>query len=251
MKPPTVVIAEDEAPQRAELGRMLAASWPGLRVVAVCEDGLAALEALHEHQPSIAFLDIRMPGIGGLEVARGAPPATHVVFTTAYDQYAVEAFERGAVDYLLKPIAADRLELSLRRLRERLAAGDPPQRRGALAPLNARPSHASDRIRWITASAGNVTRMFSIDDVLFFRAQDKYTRVVTASDEAQIRIPLKELIALLDAQEFWQVHRSVIVRAAAIHSVRRQDDGKWLLSLREHDEELPVSSVFQHLFRGM
>jgi DNA-binding LytR/AlgR family response regulator len=251
MKMPTAVVAEDEAPQHAELCRLLGAVWPELRIIASCEDGLTALEALHEHQPDVAFLDIRMPGVSGLEVARGAPRTTHIVFTTAYDEYAVEAFERGAIDYLLKPVSRERLELSLQRLRERLAAGDPADMSAMLAALKAGPSRAQDRIRWITATIGNTTRMFPIEDVLFFRAQDKYTRVVTAGDEAQIRMPLKELIGVLDPDEFWQIHRSAIVRAAAIHSVRRQDDGRWLLKLKGHSEELPVSGVFQHQFRGM
>ncbi len=251
MKARTALIAEDEAPQLAELQRLLEALWPELHIVASCQDGLAALEALHEHQPDVAFLDIRMPGVSGLDVARGAPRGTHVVFTTAYDEHAVDAFERGAIDYLLKPVSRERLALAVQRLRERLAANVPAGTREALAALKTKPARRQQRIRWITATAGNTTRMFSIDDVLFFRAQDKYTRVVTGADEAQIRMPLKELLDVLDPDEFWQVHRSVIVRTAAIHSVRRQDDGKWQLRLKGHGEELPVSNVFQHLFRGM
>lgn len=251
MKEHTAVVAEDEAPQHAELCRLLGALWPELRIVASCDDGLAALEALHEHQPDVAFLDIRMPGVSGLEVARRAPRATRIVFTTAYDEYAVKAFEHGAIDYLLKPISHERLGLSLLRLRERLAAGDPSDISDTIEALKAGPPRTPGRIRWITATIGNTTRMFPIEEVLFFRAQDKYTRVVTAGDEAQIRMPLKELVGVLDPDEFWQVHRSTIVRAAAIHSVRRQDDGKWLLKLKGHAEDLPVSSVFHHQFRGM
>jgi DNA-binding LytR/AlgR family response regulator len=251
MRTPTAVIAEDEAPQNAELRRLLGMLWPQLRIVASCEDGLTALEALHEHRPDIAFLDIRMPGVSGLEVALGAPRSTHIVFATAYDEHAVEAFERGAIDYLLKPISRERLGVSLQRLRERLAAGEPADLSAALAALKAGAARSQGRIRWITATVGNTTRMFPIEEVLFFRAQDKYTRVVTAGGEAQIRMPLKELIGVLDPDEFWQIHRSAIVRTAAIHSVHRQDDGKWLLKLKGHAEELPVSSVFQHHFRGM
>lgn len=249
----TALIAEDEKPQQDELRSCLRELWPQLQVVAVCDDGLSALEALSTHRPNVAFLDIRMPGISGLEVARAAANVAHVIFTTAYDEYAVQAFERGAIDYLLKPIQRERLALALLRAQDRLASGVPSDLSAALAVLQAQlvPGTTQAGMRWITATAGSTARIFPIEDVLFFRAQDKYTRVVTASDEAQIRMPLKELIGNLDPHTFWQVHRSVIVRYDMIRIVRRRDDGHWTLQMKGRDEELPVSSVFQYRFRGM
>jgi DNA-binding LytR/AlgR family response regulator len=249
----TALIAEDEELQRAELRSQLAQLWPELRVVAECEDGLTALEALEAQRPAVAFLDIRMPGVSGIEVARSANTQTHVVFTTAYDEYAVQAFERGAVDYLLKPIQRERLQLTIERLKERLRTNSPMDLTQTLAQLesDSRMHAAADRIRWITASVGQNTRIFPIEQVIFFRAQDKYTRVVTAYEEAHIRMPLKELIEKLDPNVFWQIHRSVIVRYDAIRLVRRDSEGHSVLRVRGNEEELPVSSVFQHRFKAM
>jgi len=249
----TALIAEDEAPLRAELKRSLAELWPELQIVAECEDGLSALEALHSHRPQLAFLDIRMPGLSGLEIARAAQGIAHVVFTTAYDEYAIQAFDRGAIDYVLKPIKRERLETALQRVRERLASNDSAELLEIVAALQNRlaAKPAESQIKWITASVGNTTKLFPIDDVLYFRAQDKYTHVATASDAAQIRTPLKELIEKLDPETFWQVHRSIIVRASAIHSLHRGDEGKCMLKLKGTDAELPVSAAFQHRFRGM
>ena len=249
----TALIAEDEAPQRAELRQLLEEMWPELTVVAECEDGLAAIEALHVHRPQLAFLDIRMPGLSGLEVAKEANGIAHVVFTTAYDEYAVQAFDRGAIDYLLKPIKRDRLAACVERVRERLGQTGPQDLRDIVASLQSRMSGAprEAQIKWITATLGNSTKLFPIDEVVYFRAQDKYTQVATASDSAQIRMSLKELIDKLDCDVFWQVHRSIIVRASAIRSIHRGEDGKHTLRLKESDVELPVSSAFQHRFRGM
>lgn len=252
MNPPTALIAEDEAPQREELQRLLADAWPGLAIVASCEDGLSALEALQAHAPTVAFLDIRMPGASGLEVARAVGPGTQVVFTTAYDEYAIAAFERGAVDYLLKPIRRERLESAVARVRERIVRTDRPDWSTLLDALQGRePSPRTVALKWVTASVGDAVKLFAIDEVLFFQAQDKYIRVVTAGDEAVIRTPLKELIAGLDPEQFWQVHRSAVVRASAIERVRRDELGRYQLSLRGRDDVLPVSSAFQHRFRGM
>ena len=249
----TALIAEDEAPLRAELKRSLAELWPELQIIAECEDGLTALEALHTHRPQLAFLDIRMPGLSGLEIARAAQGIAHVVFTTAYDEYAIQAFERGAVDYLLKPIKRERLEAALQRVRERLASNEPADLLELVAALQNRlaTKPAESQIKWITASVGNTTKLFPIDDVLYFRAQDKYTHVATATDAAQIRTPLKELIEKLDPETFWQVHRSIIVRASAIRSLHRGDEGRCMLKLKGTDAELPVSAAFQHRFRAM
>lgn len=249
----TAIVAEDEAPQRAALLDMLAGAWPGLEVVAACEDGIAALEAVAVHRPQVAFLDIRMPGVSGLDVARAVVAAGgQVVFTTAYDDYAIRAFEAGAVDYLLKPVAPARLATAIERLRERLAAprGDDLQARLEQLEARLRPE-GERRIRWISASIGDNVRMLGIDEVLYFQAQDKYVRVVAGEDEAVIRTPLKELLAGLDPEEFWQVHRGVVVRVSAIDRVRKDELGKARLSLRGRAETLPVSSAFLHRFRGM
>lgn len=246
------LIAEDEAPQRDALRQLLAELWPELSIVAECEDGLTALEALHDLRPDVAFLDIRMPGLSGLDIARTAREA-HVVFTTAYDEYAVQAFERGAIDYVLKPVRRERLAQTVVRVCERLTSRRHNELTAVLDELQQQvaTTHASERIQWITASAGATTKLFSIDEVVYFKAQDKYTCVVTANDQAHIRTPLKELMAGLDSQVFWQVHRSLIVRAAAIRALKKTDEGKLVLQLKGSTEDLPVSAAFQHKFKPM
>ncbi len=248
----TAIIAEDEAPLRRALRALLAETWPELRIVAECEDGIAAMEAIAAHRPDLCFLDIRMPGVSGLDVARAAVAAKSlVVFTTAYDEYAVRAFETGAVDYLLKPLQPERLQRAVERLRARLRDADDDDGarvdalEAALRPAGAR------LIRWISAAVGDSVRMIGIEDVLFFQAQDKYVRVVTADGEAIIRTPIKELLAGLDPDAFWQVHRGTLVRVSAIDRLRRDELGKSMLHLRGHDEALPVSAAFLHRFRGM
>jgi DNA-binding LytR/AlgR family response regulator len=193
-----------------------------------------------------------MPGVSGLEVARAAGPQCQVIFTTAYEEYALRAFDEGAVDYLLKPIVRERLSVAIERARSRLSSGFSVDMAAIIDMVQARlRSGANQSIKWITASVGSSVKMFSIDEVLFFQAQDKYTRVVTADSEGDIRTPLKELLAALDSETFWQVHRSVIVRVAAIRAVEKDADGKLLLSVRGRADVLPVSSAFQHRFRGM
>jgi len=249
-RPLRVLIADDELPVREALRGALV-SDPRADVVAECADGLAALQALEELWPDVAFLDIRMPGVSGLEVARAAGDRCHVIFITAYEEYALRAFDEGAVDYLQKPIARDRLRLAIERTRARLASGKAADMNALLDLVQARLAPGRPGIKWITASVGNTVKMFSIDEVLFFQAQDKYTRVVTADSEGHIRTPLKELLSSLDSEQFWQVHRSVIVRVGAIRAVEKEDDGRLHLSVRGHAETLPVSSAFQHRFRGM
>ena len=254
---PRAIIADDEDLPRAELRRMLAAAWPELRIVAECEHGPAAVEAIDELAPDIAFLDIRMPGLSGLEVARAASGRCHTVFTTAYDSHAVEAFDAGAADYLLKPVAADRLAQTVQRLRERLQARQQApdldrlverlssqlQQRGGQA--------ATARLRWISASVGDTIKMFGVDEVLFFQSDEKYTRVVTAADEAHVRKPLKEIAEGLDPQTFWQVHRGVIVRAAGIARAQRDELGRITLHLKGHAEKLAVSQAYAWRFKPM
>jgi DNA-binding LytR/AlgR family response regulator len=240
MSRPRALVAEDEAPQRRRLCELLGELWPELEVVSECGDGLAALEALTSQQPDVAFLDIRMPGLTGLEVARAADK-THVVFTTAFESHALDAFDHAAVDYLLKPIRRERLAQSIARLKQRLTE----------VPDLKKSFGVSAAIRWITGSAGHVTRVLGINEVLFFAAQDKYVRVVTADDEVQIRTPLRELLAALDPEVFWQIHRSVIVRAGAIHRIETGQDGRMKLTVKGRCEDLPVSQAFQSRFKPM
>ncbi len=252
MTPITVLIAEDEQPQRQALQKMLQELMPEAQIQAVCEDGLSALEAMQQYQPNLALLDIRMPGLSGLEVARSAPAGTQIIFTTAYDEYAVNAFEAGAVDYLLKPIKPERLQQAIERVRERVQTKVTPDISNLIDALESKLRGATNKsIKWVTASVGDTVKMFSIDDVLFFQAQDKYIRVVTNSDEAIIRTPLKELLGSLDPDIFWQVHRSVVVRVSAIDRVRKDELGHYLLTLKDRTEILPISSAFQSRFRGM
>lgn len=247
----TALIAEDEQPQRQELRALLGELWPELDVVAECEDGLAALQALEQHRPQVAFLDIRMPGVSGLEVARAAGPDCQVIFITAYEEYALRAFDEGAVDYLQKPVVRERLARAIERTRARRAGGQPVDMGRILELVQAKLTPGGRSIKWITASVGASMKMFAVDEVLFFQAQDKYTRVVTAESEGQIRTPLKELLPALDSETFWQVHRSVIVRVGAIRSVEKDELGKLRLVVRGHEGTLPVSSAFQYRFRGM
>jgi DNA-binding LytR/AlgR family response regulator len=247
------LVAEDEAPQRAALCAQLREHWPELDAVVACEDGLAALDALAQQVPSVAFLDIRMPGVGGLEVARAvAEQGGLVVFTTAYDAHAVAAFEAGAIDYLLKPIRTERLMHCLQRVRERLAARQRPNLERLLDDLATRlRPDASARIRWITAAIGDQVRLIALDDVIYFQAEDKYVRVATAGEDALIRLSLKELVAGLDPNQFWQINRGIIVRVAAIDRLRRDELGKGWLSLKGRTERLPASAGFLRRFRGM
>ncbi|AKC87046.1 LytR/AlgR family response regulator transcription factor [Pseudoxanthomonas suwonensis] len=252
------VVAEDEELLRTSLLLQLGEVWPGLRIVAECEDGASALEAIAEHKPDVAFLDIRMPGLTGIEVAAAlaeVSPRTQVVFVTAYDQYAIDAFEQGAVDYLLKPVARDRLQATVQRLQARVAAGrpDPATLDALLRHLAQRPSEpaAPPPLAWITANSGRETRLIMLDEVAYFRADSKYTVVVTADGEALLRTPLKELLEALDPHQFRQIHRSTIVNLKAVASVVRDDSGKGTLRLKGRDETLPVSAPFMALFRGM
>ena len=254
----TCVIAEDEALLREALLEQLAQGWPDLQVVACCDDGAGALEAIAEHRPDVAFLDIRMPGLTGLEVAAAAveaSPRTQVVFVTAYDHYAVDAFERGAIDYLLKPIQPDRLAATVERVKSRL--GDRAADSASVAELlrqlggQLRPSGDRPSLTWLTASAGRETRLIMVDDVVYFRADNKYTTVVTADGEALLRKPIRELLDVLDGSTFKQIHRSTIVNLKAIASVVRDDSGKGTLRLRHRPETLAVSQPFMTLFRSM
>lgn len=251
------VIAEDEALLREALAELLAQVWPGLDIVAECEDGASALDAIAEHQPEVAFLDIRMPGMTGLEVATAmaeASPSTQIVFVTAYDQYAIDAFEAGAIDYLLKPISPERLASTVSRVQARVASGTLDA--SALAALIARLGNTivpapMEPLVWITASAGKETRLIMVDDVIYFRADQKYTVVATAQGEALLRKPIRELLDALDPATFKQIHRSTIVNLRAIASITRDETGKGLIKLRALPEVLSVSQPFMALFKNM
>ena len=251
----TCIVAEDEALLRQSLVEQLATAWPQLRIVAECEDGAGALEALAEHRPDIAFLDIRMPGLTGLEVATAAAevsPGTRIVFATAYDQYAIDAFEHGAVDYLLKPIMPERLAATVQRLQARSGQHDAEALAALLARLGAQP-HAGEAppLTWLTASAGRETRLILVDEVAYFRADNKYTTVMTADGEALLRTPIRELVGLLDPATFKQIHRSTIVNLKAIAGITRDDSGRGTVRLRSRPETLTVSAPFMTLFRHM
>lgn len=255
---PECVIAEDEELLRDELVFLLSKAWPELEIAASCEDGAAALEAIESHKPEVAFLDIRMPGLTGLEVAAAAAeasPATQVVFVTAYNQYAVDAFERGAVDYLLKPIAPDRLEATVKRLKARLGAGAPDSSAllAVIEQLRAKlpPTPQAQALQWITASAGKETRLILVDEIAYFQADNKYTVVMTAQGEALVRKPIRELLEVLDPAVFKQIHRSTIVNMKAVASITRDDSGRGTLRLKNRSETLPVSLSFMTLFRNM
>ncbi|WP_411833017.1 LytR/AlgR family response regulator transcription factor [Pseudoxanthomonas mexicana] len=250
------VIAEDEELLRTALASLLREVWPELRIVAACEDGASALEAIAEHQPAVAFLDIRMPGLTGMEVARAAgeaSPRTQIVFVTAYDQHAIDAFEQGAVDYLLKPVTRERLQATVQRLQARAASGHPDT--ATLDALLRRLAGANARKReplvWLTASAGRETRLIMVEDVAYFQADNKYTTVMTADGEALLRKPIRELLDALDPDVFKQIHRSTIVNLKAIASIARDDTGKGRVKLKSRPETLTVSQAFMPLFRNM
>jgi DNA-binding LytR/AlgR family response regulator len=253
----TAVIAEDEALLRDALLAQLRIAWPGLQVIAECEDGASALDAIATHQPDVAFLDIRMPGLTGLEVAAAAAEAssrTQIVFVTAYDKHALDAFDRGAVDYLLKPVTPERLAATVQRLRSRTAPADADTLRALLqrlGPVRTDTEDALEPLVWLTASAGRETRLILIEDVAYFRAEQKYTTVVTADGEALLRTSLRELLVRLDPYTFKQIHRSTIVNLRAIAGITRDDTGRGTVRLRARPETLTVSAPFMALFRHM
>lgn len=249
MGTPTALVAEDEDVLREELCAHLAALWPALHIVAQTDNGVDALHQIENHQPDVLFLDIQMPGLTGLEVARQAGSGRHVVFITAYDSHAVAAFERGAVDYLLKPYAPERLAESLRRVQLRLGQSA-PELATVLREIAAavRPR---EHLRWINALAGQEVKIITVEEVCFLQADSKYTLVMTSGGESLVRRPLKDLAAQLDPMQFWQVHRSTIVNANAIAGVIRDLRGHVRLRLKTRPETLAVSEPYEYLFRSM
>ena len=271
--PVRAVIADDERLMREQLRARLAEVWPDLQIVAEARNGLEAVDLVAQHRPDLVFLDIRMPGLTGVDAARQIAQMDvaddehlpEIVFITAYDQYAVEAFEQGVCDYVLKPAERDRLQVTAQRIRARLAQRDAPDGAGATAdsptpPLQQvlhrlaaqlNPGGAPRYLDWIQASVGQGIQMIAVPEVLFFISDEKYTRVQTPTTEALIRKPIKELIDELDPAVFWQIHRSTLVNVKAIAGITRDFRGRQIVSVRGHGEKLEVSRSYTHLFKGM
>ncbi|CAM5790178.1 LytR/AlgR family response regulator transcription factor [Rhizobacter fulvus] len=269
---PRALIADDERLMREQLRARLAEVWPELEIVAEAKNGLEAVSMTESEHPDLVFLDIRMPGMTGVEAARAIAqlpvdeeaegwPGCEIVFITAYDQYAIEAFEQGVVDYVLKPAERERLTVTVERIRKRLAqraSGNPatddppPAMQQLLQKLAAKMDPAkAPTLRWIQATVGQNIQMIPVDEVLFFISDEKYTRVQTATIEALIRKPIKELIEELDADMFWQIHRSTLVNTKFIAGVSRDLRGRQLVAVKGHPEKLEVSRSFTGLFKGM
>lgn len=249
----TVLIADDE-PHLAKALQTQLQAWPELQVVAVARNGLEAAAKIAELQPDVAFLDIQMPGLTGLEVAQGIEGATRVVFVTAYDAYAVQAFEQEAVDYLLKPVKVERLTQAVQRLQKVVGAPADeadPRMLAALRRLLPLSAPSAERLRWLRASSGDLTTQIAVDDVLYFHADDKYTCVQTAEAEHLIRTPIVELSAQLDPAQFWQIHRSTIVNLAYLEGTRRDEASRLFVRIKGKTRELPVSRAYVHLFKAM
>ncbi len=277
---PTALIADDERLMREQLRARLSEVWPELEIVAEARNGQEAVALTEQHHPDVVFLDIRMPVLTGVDAARqivqlptyedaDAWPGCEIVFITAYDQYAVQAFEQGVVDYVLKPAQPDRLRVTVERIKQRMAERTRQDRDGgddAGAPL---PAHTPDmqqllqrlaaqmdpkkppKLQWIQATVRQTIQMIPVEDVLFFISDEKYTRVQTATMEALIRKPIKELVEEIDMNLFWQIHRSTLVNIKAIAGVSRDLRGRQLVSVRGHNEKLEVSRSYAGLFRGM
>ncbi|HKU89973.1 MAG TPA: LytTR family DNA-binding domain-containing protein [Steroidobacteraceae bacterium] len=258
MRRPSAIIADDEPLLRDALSRLLATAWPELLIVAYARNGREAIEFFDLHKPDICFLDVQMPGKTGVEAAQHIGRRSHVVFVTAFDQYAVQAFAQGALDYLVKPVEAPRLEETVARLKERLAASQPALDTEALLQQLAQTlrAPAPQGLRWVRASLGSVIRLIDVNDIDFLRSDEKYTVVAWRDDagapqEALVRTALKDLIPQLDATQFSQVHRSVVVNLRAISHVTRGENETADIHLKGRQETLPVSRTYLHLFKQM
>ena len=253
----TALIADDERLMREQLAGRLAVAWPELEIVALAVNGKDAVKLADETKPQIAFLDIRMPGLSGIEVAAQLDENIHIVFVTAYDEYAIDAFDRGAIDYLLKPVDPERLARTVARLKSAIERNTAAPREGEIwATLmeklsSAQKPPASGYLQWIQASIGERLEFIATNDVLFFQAADKYTRVVRASGEALIRKPIYELVGELDPEQFWQIHRSSLVNVKAINDVTRDIRGHLMIRLKGCDERVEVSRSYSHRFKQM
>jgi DNA-binding LytR/AlgR family response regulator len=252
--PPTAVVADDERLMREQIVGRLQEAWPELVIVGEASNGREAVALVQDLEPDVVFLDISMPGMDGIQAARAVAGKVHVVFVTAHDQYAITAFEQGAIDYVLKPAEPERLALTCDRLRARLKH-EPDPMNELLAQLSQRLGAGGvkprEYLRWVQASVGANIRMIPTSDILFFRAEDKYTRVQTQTFEALIRKPIKALIDELDPDEFWQIHRATVVRVDAVEQVSRNFRGNQFVHVKGRDEKLEVSRTFNHLFKQM
>lgn len=244
------IIADDETHLAHYLRDQLALLWPELEVVAIARNGIEAARAIADLAPDLAFLDIQMPGLTGLEVAQGIEGATRVVFVTAYDEYAVQAFDHAALDYVLKPVKNERLARTLERIKAAIVPAPPDARLAeTLARLLA--PQPQPRLRYIRAAQGELTHQVKVDDVMFFHADDKYTVVRTESGEHLIRTTITDLASQLDPEQFWQVHRSTLINLSYLDGTRRDEASRLFVRMRGHSAELPVSRAFVHLFKAM
>ena len=255
VRKPTAVIADDERLMREQIAARLKEAWPELEIVGEAANGREAVALVRAREPDVVFLDIRMPEMDGIEAAKALAGQAHVVFVTAYDEYAVTAFEQGAVDYLLKPADPERVATTCQRLRSRIER-KPDAMEELLAQLSQRlqgggAPAAREYLRWVQASVGATLRVIPTTDILFFRAEDKYTRVQTETFEALIRKPIKELVDELDPAEFWQIHRAIVIRVDAVEQVGRDFRGHQVVKMKGRDEKLEVSRSFSHLFKQM
>lgn len=256
---PTALIADDEPLLRTTLSRLLGLVWPDLEIVAQARNGREAVEMFEALKPDICFLDVHMPGMSGVDAARAIGRRAHLVFVTAYDQYAVQAFEHGVLDYLVKPVERARLEETVARLKERLHVAEPDANVEALLEQLAarlRKDAGPAPLRWLHASVGQALRLIPVEEVDFLRSDEKYTLVAWRGDggkpaEALIRTPLKDLVEQLDGEQFMQVHRSVVVNRRAISHVTRGENETATIHLKGRDDVLPVSRSYLHLFRQM
>jgi DNA-binding LytR/AlgR family response regulator len=260
---PSAIIADDEEHLRAHLRAQLGKVWPELRIVAEASNGLEAESAIRTHLPSVAFLDIKMPGLTGLEVAHRLEGQTRFVFVSAYDQYALDAFEREAIDFLVKPVAIDRLERTVKRLRQAFEhASPPPQLQQLLSALlkntsthsstataSSTEAQPSAKLRWLRASRGDSTFHVPVQDIAYLQSDDKYTIAYTGDGEHVVRVSIAELLAGLDPEHFWQIHRSIIVNMNQVSGTRRDEGGRLFVRLRDRKTELPVSRAWVHLFK--
>lgn len=251
---PTALIADDEAHLRAHLRTKLNKLWPEILIVGEASNGVEASSMIADLTPSVAFLDIKMPGLSGMEVAQRIKTATRVVFVTAYDQFALDAFDREAVDYLVKPVNDERLARTIARLQKALTDAAPAPALADLLSRLVRPPESPDLVkplRWVRASRGDTTSHVPVQDVLYFQSDDKYTVVTAVDGEHLIRTPLADLVAGLDPEWFWQIHRSTIVNMQHVSATRRDEAGRLFVLLKGRETELPVSRAYMHLFRQM
>ena len=249
MDPPTALIAEDEPLLRAEIRETLAKLWPELQICAEAADGIEALRAFHRHAPQVLFLDIQMPELSGLEVARQTADKAQVVFITANDQHAIQAFERGAIDYVQKPISTARLSMAIERVKQRLQSQVAPV--DVARVLRDLVGRNTEYVKWLTVPHANEVRLVMADDICYLQADNKYTSVFTATAQFLLSSTLKQVKEKLDPQMFWQIHRSTVVNVSAVHSVHRTFRGAFEVKLKQRAEILAVSAQYASLFKHM